>query len=460
MSNELYTDRVRERDLDNFLVEELQASAPFRQWFLAQLSSTFEPPEGEVKLRKSPPRSDGRQTDVELGWFNEVGALAACVLIESKVTADFQPGQAAAYRAEVEIHRAELGDRRVCSVLIAPATRLMTLAGSEEFDAALSLEVIAETLHERILSEPDLPYEVAARLRVRAGLLDALCGKRQGTGWAPVTIEAKRNFAERYVEFAALIVPGLSVRVSSDGPKALTRIFDGLNVPADFPCSVSLRHEFGSGAGVKYANLLVSGAAGKTATLRAQASLLDPIGAEVVQAGKSLAVRLATPALIPNGDLFDEQKEKVRAGLEAVGVLAEWFATNRGVLAPLLRTEETPSGPAPQSAARIESLSLRYTNSDLERAMRALAREAEDDYDYRPGYFLDLLERYGAEGTIHHLLAGEPSSGFVKLWELKALHLSVEALIGREPWASSGMFEETELRRARQRLKQVGYVEG
>jgi hypothetical protein len=42
---ELFRDRVRERDLDNFLVEELHASAPFRQWFISRLPGAFSLPE-------------------------------------------------------------------------------------------------------------------------------------------------------------------------------------------------------------------------------------------------------------------------------------------------------------------------------------------------------------------------------------------------------------------------------
>ncbi len=34
---QVFRDRVRERDLDNFLVEELRASNSFREWFLSHL---------------------------------------------------------------------------------------------------------------------------------------------------------------------------------------------------------------------------------------------------------------------------------------------------------------------------------------------------------------------------------------------------------------------------------------
>lgn len=50
----LFRDSVRERDLDNFLVEELQASDAFRPWLLAQLPHSFCPPTGaDVRVQRS-----------------------------------------------------------------------------------------------------------------------------------------------------------------------------------------------------------------------------------------------------------------------------------------------------------------------------------------------------------------------------------------------------------------------
>jgi hypothetical protein len=44
---------VRERDLDNFLIEELSASSTFRRWLLERLSSTFEVPQhAEIAVGK------------------------------------------------------------------------------------------------------------------------------------------------------------------------------------------------------------------------------------------------------------------------------------------------------------------------------------------------------------------------------------------------------------------------
>ncbi len=306
MDSEVFRDRVRERDLDNFLVEELQASEPFRTWFLGRLAGKIRwPNDAEARLRKSPPRGDGRQTDVELGWFDASDTLRACVLIESKITADFQPGQAEAYGVEARRLRQTLGDAEACCVLVAPAGRLAALQGAGHFDASISLEAIVETLHERRID--GVNAEVDRRLAVRINLLEALIGKRSVSTWTPATVAQKRDFAEAYAELAQLVAPALSVRPSSDGPKAITRFFDGLAKPADFPCAVALKHEFGNGVGQKYANLQFSGASERLAALREASALLKDCPGYIVAGAKSLFVRIDTPALDPIGATFQVQ---------------------------------------------------------------------------------------------------------------------------------------------------------
>lgn len=245
MSEELFRDRVRERDLDNFLVEELHASPEFRAWLLHHLGDRFDPPAGyDVKLQKSPARlQDARQTDVQIGWFEPDGTIAARVLIESKVTADLQEGQAAAYAAEVAAARAALGTRRAASVLVAPSARLGSLLEASTFDASVSIEAIADALEAR--RGDGLPEEVDARLAVRIQLLEALCGKRASSTWIAKTVPEKRDFAQAYAALAAERLPALRVRPSTDGPKAITRIFEGFEAPG--LATPALRHEFGNG---------------------------------------------------------------------------------------------------------------------------------------------------------------------------------------------------------------------
>lgn len=333
----MFRDRVRERDLDHFLIEELHCSISFRKWFLGQLSHCLRIPTGCVPQAERAARrtGDGRETDVRLSFCDGAGTVVAEVLIENKVTEDFQEGQAESYAAEVAARRAELGTDRVAAVLIAPAARLATLASENHFDCTISVEAMAETTADRANTLAD--DELRRRLLVKVELLDAIVGKRSNSRWIPATIQEKRDFAERYERLARDIVPSLSVRPSTDGPKALTRFFEGLKLPTSFPCRVSLKHEFGAGVAVKYVNLQFDGKADAIDLLTSTQGIFPSDGSIfAARGGKSLMVRIATPGLVPDGERFDEQQDKVVEGLKAVGRLSEWIGQHGPRLRELL----------------------------------------------------------------------------------------------------------------------------
>lgn len=88
----------------------------------------------------------------------------------------------------------------------------------------------------------------------------------------------------------------------------------------------------------------------------------------------------------------------------------------------------------------------------FDRAMRSIYTEAAR-IGYRPTEFMKMIEQDGAFPTAKHLIASaQPSSGFRRLWELKRLDLTVEALVLREPWRQ--LFSPAELERAQRRLNQ------
>jgi hypothetical protein len=87
--------------------------------------------------------------------------------------------------------------------------------------------------------------------------------------------------------------------------------------------------------------------------------------------------------------------------------------------------------------------------------MGLIYERAVSECDYRPNYFLQMIKDRGALSTARALLSGQPSQGFVKLWELGRLDLSVEALVVREDWQS--MFRGEELAIARKRLLDAGF---
>jgi hypothetical protein len=125
------------------------------QRVMARLNHSFMPPKtGLVRLGKSPQRlQDNRQTDVRMGWFDQQEQLLACILIESKVTADFQQGQAQSYAAELAQCRDVLGPKAACAVLVAPAAKFSALIAREVFDDCVSIEEIIDFLQVRIEKE-------------------------------------------------------------------------------------------------------------------------------------------------------------------------------------------------------------------------------------------------------------------------------------------------------------------
>ena len=441
MTDELFRDRVRERDLDNFLVEELHASPDFRSWLLERLFATFDAPEGcEVRLQKSPTRlQDSRQTDVQIGWFDPTGAITARVLIESKVTADFQLGQAEAYAAEVAAARSELGIRRAASVLVAPAGRLRTLLDASTFDASVSIEDIADALEGR--RSQDVPAEVDARLGVRVQLLEALCGKRASAAWIAKTVPEKRDFAEAYAALARERLPALRVRPSTDGPKAITRIFEGLTLTG-LPAP-ALRHEFGNGVTWKWVNAQFSGLAHLAPAARASGILAGtPYSAE--EAGKSLAIRARTPGIDPQSP-FALQRDAVLSGLDALAALVDWLKGNASELASVLGVGTSASGAAAPTAQDAAALDREFADAlrDIYAQCAAL--------NYHPTGMLQMIERLGGIGTARRLLELPPSDGFARLALLERIDLTVESLVLEPRWG--GIFSDEERQIARRRLR-------
>lgn len=80
---------------------------------------------------------------------------------------------------------------------------------------------------------------------------------------------------------------------------------------------------------------------------------------------------------------------------------------------------------------------------------------------YTPLLYLRMIGDYGGLGTAQRLLATQkPSDGFTRLWELKRLDLTVEALIIDNKEKYKELFSEEELEIAYKRLDDLGYFKG
>ncbi|WP_395452489.1 hypothetical protein ACHMW5_04155 [Azospirillum melinis] len=190
--------------MDHLLLEELHASDRFMNWFLAQVPG-FQP-SGHVasQVLRSPRReSDGRQTDLHVDFLGEAGSLRARLLIENKITDDFQNGQAESYRVEVAALRGRLGTGNAAAILVGPE-HYRHKSGAECFDAFVSLDAVLAVFRERLteLGATGL-MEMGRRVEVKLDLLERLAGKKSSAGdvWQAPPVPAKREFSARYKEF-------------------------------------------------------------------------------------------------------------------------------------------------------------------------------------------------------------------------------------------------------------------
>lgn len=93
--------------------------------------------------------------------------------------------------------------------------------------------------------------------------------------------------------------------------------------------------------------------------------------------------------------------------------------------------------------------------SDFDREMRRIYEIARQ-HDYVAHYFLQMLDEHGGVETAKRLLrADQPQTGLYKLWELKLLDSSTEALVLKEHYRL--LFTDAEIAEARRRLTELGY---
>jgi hypothetical protein len=82
--------------------------------------------------------------------------------------------------------------------------------------------------------------------------------------------------------------------------------------------------------------------------------------------------------------------------------------------------------------------------------------ENAKQHDYFATYFKRMLDEYGGVQTAKRLLAKqEIQDGLMKLWEIKLLDQSMEALVIQEKY--NPLFTPEEISEARRRLEELGY---
>ena len=326
---------VRERDLDNFMIEELTASPSFREWLLQRLQNYIDVPVySRATAGKNPNREAvSGQTDLGFVLWDDAGNEMVHILIEDKVALGFQPNQPERYAEEVAAARRRLGNRRAAAVLVAPSSNKAVL-DNPNFDLSVRLEDIIAHLRQRRddLSGIDnsLSEELHGRLSARIDLLDALSKKRGYNGnWTltysrtprlhgsvPCTCSAAGTALQddgllRWTEgkdnpFHRSPIPGLSLR----------------NIRHDFRGQVSL----------------VLPRAGSAKRNLEQSGFLRMLTGAAIDVSKrdTLLIRLPSVPLDPMGEHFQQQIIEVEESIKAAIRLYDWAKSNAAALARVI----------------------------------------------------------------------------------------------------------------------------
>ena len=93
---------------------------------------------------------------------------------------------------------------------------------------------------------------------------------------------------------------------------------------------------------------------------------------------------------------------------------------------------------------------------DFEERISKLIRDSINECRYTPHYFMRMRTKYGGvEATKRLLHRPDDPSGFVRLWELRRLDLSLEKVVLEPEWRN--LFTDEELKVAQRRLDECGY---
>ncbi len=309
---------LRERDVDLLLREELYVSETFQRFFFSWFGEQLRDAEF-VRARHSVDRYEG-ESDLEVDVH--CSGLPIRLLVEDKIDAEFQKGQAERYGKAGEYYVRKLECKQFRTVLIAPDSYL---AGSKHgFDEAIPLETILEWFEQ----------DSSTRSRYKASLLRSIIQKAGADHPKDPKIT---QFWEDYYELADSIAKKLRMR----RPGGRSGGFLFFN-PDDMPPYLDLVHKLNKG----YVDLQFSMLKPAFDEFSRKVRPLKTDEMDFRKTGESVSVSVWVGELETNKE-FSTQREDAERGIRAAERLWNWFQTNRSELEPvylsLLREVEHPS---------------------------------------------------------------------------------------------------------------------
>lgn len=116
----------------------------------------------------------------------------------------------------------------------------------------------------------------------------------------------------------------------------------------------------------------------------------------------------------------------------------------------------TVNGENDISLSQVKEINFDNLKKDFFNEMKNIYIKADKECGYRPTRFLQMLSEKGGVKTAKSLInKSGGTEGFIKLWELNRLDLTVEALVIRDDYKE--LFTDEEIESCKNRLQEYGY---
>ena len=289
-----FVEALTERDVDLLLLEEIHCSNLFRDWFLKQIRIESTSKETFVGAWHSVIHPTLGETDIIIIFKNESGIRVA-VLVENKIDAPQQEGQASRYHKR---GRAGMTDGKwdtFHTCIVAPKLYLNRTVEASEYDSQVSYEAIRDWF---LVKKP-----VSPRAQYRARLIKKAI-EQDRRGYKPIPHEGVTKFWHKYwqlvtSEFTLLKMkkPG-KVPVNSDWP---------ILKSSELERGRRIIHKWKQG----FVDLEIASAGSSTEEIKSANAIVLDNDMEVVQTGKSASVRIIVPK-VDRFSEFERQQPKIR----------------------------------------------------------------------------------------------------------------------------------------------------
>ncbi len=298
---------VTERDIDFLVLEELQVTHGFRDWFSARV---FERPvfKTHVGAWHSVVDAEFGESDLVFIFEAEDGSIKA-VLIENKINANAQPDQGRRYTDRGEKGKANGDWQEYQTCLIAPRRYLSSPTQTETYDCKISYEEIMAFFVAGRAIEKRNDYRATM-------ILEAVDKHRRGPQTKPDT--RMTAFATEYWEYAQAHYPDLAM--PEPKPRAVGNNWMTF-APVGFPKSVDLVHQVSAG----YLKVFFKQKAQDFEVLKARYQDLSSQfpGLEVELTSKSVAISVPVEQVKAPEVSFDAAKTAIVAALDTMNRLIQ-----------------------------------------------------------------------------------------------------------------------------------------